>query len=303
MMYNKYVYNIYYNLFKIFLINCILITLEGIILLENKSKNGIINLIHNNNRKSKDTCEKLRDKLQKKGFKPSNTYDYTADLNICIGGDGAFLRAVHNYSFPDIPFIGINTGHLGFFQEISPNNLDSFIESYICNDYTLEDIHLVEAIICTRSSCIELVGVNEIVIKGIESRVIHMNVSIGDNYLERFSGDGLIISTPIGSTAYSYSAGGSIIFPSLEVLQITPLAPISSKVYRSLTTSAVVPKNITIKVNPEYRDENSILIVVDGIQHKYDNIVEINLKLSSMTITKLTLDPNNFWWNLKDKFI
>lgn len=270
---------------------------------DSKFNNRIINIIHNKDRKSEATAKELKDKLENIGFKISATYDYNAELNICIGGDGAFLRTVHNYFFPDIPFVGINTGHLGFFQEISPGDLDTFLQAYINNEYSLEEIYLVEALICTRTSCIELVGVNEIVIKGIDSKVIHLNVSIADNYLERFSGDGLIISTPVGSTAYSYSAGGSIIFPTLKVLQITPLAPISSKVYRSLTTSAIVHHDMTIKVNPEYRDENSILMVVDGIQHKYENIVEINLKLSDMTISKLTLDSHNFWWNLKDKFI
>jgi len=60
---------------------------------------------------------------------------------------------------------------------------------------------------------------------------------------------------------------------------------------------------MTIKINPEYRDENSILIIVDGKQHRYDNIVEINLKLSDMTINKLTLDTHSFWCNIKDKFL
>lgn len=276
--------------------------LEGIILSYNK-KERIINIIHNNNSKSKKTADTLEKKLSEKGFSVSENYDYNAELNICIGGDGSFLRAVHNYFFPDIPFVGVNTGHLGFFQEISPDSLDKFIEAYEQGEYSIEEMYLVEASICTRTSCIELIGVNEIVIKGFQSKVLHLDVSIADTYLERFSGDGLIISTPIGSTAYNYSAGGSIVFPTLKVLQITPLAPISSKVYRSLTTSAIVHHDMTIKVNPEYRDENSVLIVVDGKQHKYDNIVEINLKLSDMTINKLTLDPNSFWNDLKEKFI
>ncbi len=263
----------------------------------------IINIIHNNDSESKSAANELKKKFEANGFIISYSYNYCAELNICIGGDGAFLRAVHNYSFPSTPFIGINTGHLGFFQEVSPDNLDDFIESYINESYIIEEMFLVEALICTRTSCIDLIGINEIVIKGIESKVIHLNVSIADNYLERFSGDGLIVSTPAGSTAYSYSAGGSIIFPTVKVLQITPLAPISSKVYRSLTTSAIVHHNMTIKINPEYRDENSILMVVDGMEYKYDNIVEVNFKLSGMTINKLTLDPHNFWWNLKDKFI
>ncbi len=296
MMYNIFVYNIHSITYKYYT------ALGGIVLFHNDD-NRIINIIYNDNKMSIITANKLKEKLEAIGFKIAPTYDYNAELNICIGGDGAFLRAVHNYSFPNIPFVGINTGHLGFFQELSPENLDRFIEAYLNRNYTIEEIYLVEAIICTRTSCIELIGINEIVIKGIESKVIHLDVSIADNYLERFSGDGLIISTPTGSTAYNYSAGGSIIFPTLKVLQMTPLSPITSKVYRSLTTSAIVHHDMIIKVNPEYRDENSILIVVDGIQHTYDNIIEVNLKLSDMTINKLALDPNYFWWNLKDKFI
>jgi len=264
---------------------------------------GVINIIHNNDFDSKKTAEILERKLKHKGFTVSEIYDYDATLNICIGGDGAFLRAVHNYCFPDTPFIGVNTGHLGFFQEISPDKLDLFIESFINNRYVVEELYLVEASICTRTSCIELVGINEIVIKGNESKVIHLNISIGNKYLERFSGDGVIVSTPIGSTAYNFSAGGSIVYPSLKILQVTPLAPINSSAYRSLTTSALVPHDMTIKINPEYRDENSILIIVDGKQHRYDNIVEINLKLSDMTINKLTLDTHSFWCNIKDKFL
>ncbi len=263
----------------------------------------IINIIHNNDARSKKTAEILEYKLRQKGYTISEVYDYNAILNVCIGGDGAFLRAVHNYNFPDIPFIGVNTGHLGFFQEILPDRLDHFLESLHQNNYMIEEIFLVEALVCTRTSCIELVGVNEIVIKGIESKVIHLNVSINDNYLERFSGDGLIVSSPIGSTAYNFSTGGSIVYPSLKILQLTPLAPINSKAYRSLTNSAIIPDNMTIKVNPEYRDENSILMVVDGNQLKYDNIVEVTFKFSEMTLRKLTIDTQSFWSNVKDKFL
>jgi len=264
---------------------------------------NIINIIHNDDSISNRTAHELQEKLEKHGYTIAKGYDYKAILNICIGGDGSFLRAVHNYGFPETPFVGINTGHLGFFQEISPDKLDSFIDSYIHGKYTVEDLYLVEGLICTRTSCIDLIGLNEIVIKGIESKVIHLNVSIGDSYLERFSGDGMIISTPIGSTAYNFSAGGSLVYPSLKVLQITPLAPINSKVYRSLTTSSIVPHYMTIKINPEYRDENSILMIVDGIQHKYDNIVEINLKMSDITVKKLSLNNHTFWYNVKDKFL
>lgn len=263
----------------------------------------IINIIHNDNTRSKETSEILENKLREYGYTISYEFNYDAELSICIGGDGAFLRAVHKHGFPYIPFVGVNTGHLGFFHEVNPDNLSKFVENYSRGNYNIEDIYLVETIVCTRTSCIELIGVNEIVIKGIESKVIHLNVSIDNNLLECFSGDGLIISTPSGSTAYNLSAGGSIVYPTLKTLQLTPLCPINSKAYRSLQNSAIIPDGMSIKINPEYRDENSILIVVDGKQFKYDNVVEITFKLSDMTLRKLTFHSQNFWSKVRDRFI
>ncbi|MGO1818990.1 MAG: NAD(+)/NADH kinase [Senegalia sp. (in: firmicutes)] len=137
----------------------------------------------------------------------------------------------------------------------------------------------------------------------MESRVIHLNISIDNTYLERFSGDGVIVSTPMGSTAYNFSAGGSIVYTTLDVLQLTPLSPINSKVYRSLTTSSIVPSDMEIQIAPEYRDENSLLITVDGNQHRYENITHIIFKLSNMTINLLNIGKKDFWSNVRDKFL
>ena len=93
--------------------------------------NKIINIISNKNYESRKTKKNLIYKLQEKGFLTPEKYDKNAILNICIGGDGAFLRAVHRNAFPEIPFVGINTGHLGFFQELQPNEVDRFISMYL----------------------------------------------------------------------------------------------------------------------------------------------------------------------------
>ena len=267
----------------------------------NRSK--IINVISNYNLASQKTSNMLIDKLNRRGFIVPNKYDDNAELNICVGGDGAFLRAVHKYQFTDIPFIGINTGHLGFFQEILPENIDVFIDKYINEDYVLEEILLVQANVCTKTSCFQLFGVNEIVIKGVKSKVVHLEIFIDGNHLEKFCGDGIIVSTPVGSTAYNFSSGGSIVYPSLKTLQITPLSPISSRAYRSLPNSAVIPGDITITIKPEYRYENSILIIVDGFEYRYDNITEVSFTIPQKTISKLNFDKNMYWNNLKSKFL
>ena len=269
----------------------------------NITKNRIINVISNSNFESRKTSQLLIEKLKNRDFIIPEKYSYDAELNICVGGDGAFLRAVHRNRFPRIPFVGINTGHLGFFQEILPEHIDEFINKYIDKDYVEEKISLVSATICTKDKAFYLTGVNEIVVKGMKSKVVHLEIFLDNNHLERFSGDGVIISTPVGSTAYNFSSGGSIIYPSLKTLQLTPLSPISSKAYRSLPNSAVVPGDIVISIRPELRYENSILLINDGIEFKYNNIKSIDLKLSDKTITRLNFDKDMYWNNLKSKFL
>lgn len=267
------------------------------------NKTRKINIISNRNLESRKTSTKLKEKLVEQGFVILESYDPNAELNICVGGDGAFLRAVHKNKFPSIPFIGINTGHLGFFQEIAPMDIEEFIIKYINNEYTVEKIYLLSAEILTRKKRYNLTAVNEIVIKSIQSKVIHLDLFIDGNHLEKFSGDGIIISTPVGSTAYNLSAGGSIIYPSLKALQITPLAPINSKAYRSLIRSAIIPGDLVIKIKPEPYYTNSTLILNDGMEFKYDNIDSINLKISHKKIYKLNFDKDIYWNNLKSKFL
>lgn len=266
-------------------------------------KSDLINIISNNDYDSKLTCQLLTQELKKKGFAVSKKYNDKAKLNICVGGDGAFLRSIHNHNFSQIPYVGINTGHLGFFQEILPENISDFIDDYINARYFVEEIFLVEAKICTKTDCINLLGINEIVIKGVESKVVHLEVYIEDNHLEKFSGDGIIISTPAGSTAYNYSSGGCIVYPTLKTLQLTPLSPISSKAYRSLFNSAIIPGDMIIKIKPEYLYENSILIINDGVQNKYDDINEVCFNMSKTTISRLVFDKDMYWNNLKSKFL
>lgn len=273
---------------------------KGVFYLKKSRK---INLISNKNFESRKTSMQLIEKLSQRGFMVSEKYDNNAELNITVGGDGAFLRAVHRNKFPKIPFVGINTGHLGFFQEILPENIDDFINKYIQEDYEVEEISLVESKIVTNKRVYTLTSVNEIVVKGIKSKVIHLDLSIDGNHLEKFSGDGIIISTPVGSTAYNFSSGGAIIYPSLETLQITPLSPISSKAFRSLPNSAIVPGNLTITITPEKRYTNSTLIVNDGVEFKYDDIKYIDFKMSDKKIYKLNFDKNMYWNNLKSKFL
>ncbi len=263
----------------------------------------MINIISNNDVKSRETSQILTSKLIDKGFQTFYKYNHNAELNICIGGDGAFLRAVRKNNFPKIPFVGINTGSLGFFQEICPKEIDDFIFRYLNNDYSTDTISLVEAKIFTDQKEYTLTAVNEISIKGTESKVIHLDVYIDDNHLETFAGDGLIVSTPVGSTAYNLSTGGSVVYPSLNVLQLTPIAAINSQAYRSLLNSSIIPGNLVIKLVPTLRYKNSTLILVDGDELLLKNINSIKLSFSNKIINRIIFNKSRYWEHLKGKFL
>ncbi|MBM7614885.1 NAD(+)/NADH kinase [Alkaliphilus hydrothermalis] len=269
----------------------------------NTNGNKVINIIHNNAKFSIDTASYVKKKFIQMGYEVTDVFDFTADLVVCIGGDGSLLRMLHTYQFPDIPVVGINTGHLGFLVEINPDEIDDFLDRYHAGEYFIEEINPIEAVICTRTDCINAFALNEIVIKGDLSRTVHLDLSVNDQLIQRFSGDGILCATSTGSTAYNYSIGGSIVDPSLQVIQVSPLAPINTNAYRSFTSSVILPSNATIKVNPEYRFEDSIVIVSDGMEHRHNGIVEVSLKLSSLNIKMLRLKGFEFWSKVKEKFL
>lgn len=263
----------------------------------------IINILHNDTNFSVETAEYLKKQLHKLGYDVFNSFNEDAELIISIGGDGSFLWTLHKYDFPDIPIIGINTGHLGFFTEINPDEIDTFLEKYTSGDYYLEEVNTVEATICTRNNCIETRAINEIVIKGDKSRTIHLSISVNNHLIQKFSGDGILVSTSTGSTAYNYSIGGSLVDPKLNVIQVAPLAPINTNAYRSFTSSVILPPDTIVKVNPEYRFENSIVIVSDGTEYRFAGITEVNLQLSELKVKMLRLKDSNFWGKVISKFL
>lgn len=265
----------------------------------------IINIFANDTELSQKTEKLLKQKLEKSDFFVPQEYDPNAELIICIGGDGSFLETLHKYDFPSIPFVGVNTGHLGFFQEVCPDGLDEFIFKYKQGKYETQNLKTVKAEVTTAEGKQEFIGLNEILIKGVRSRPIHLNISIGNSFIERFSGDGILVATPAGSTAYNYSLGGSIVDPRLSLLQVTPIAPMNTTAYRSFTSSLILPPYLSIRVNPEYSENKGkgMLIVADGMEHLLKEAEEIIFEFSNSIIKLLRFENSDFWTKVKNKFI
>ncbi len=266
--------------------------------------NKKIYIYANDSETSKRTKKQLKQKLDNSGFVLLPKYTEKADLLVCIGGDGTFLEAIHKFDFPTMPIIGINTGHLGFFQEIMPSMLDDFIFYYTQGRYSIQQLSTVKVRITTDIGTAEHVGLNEVLLKGNSTYSIHLNISIGGSFIERFSGDGLLIATPAGSTAYNYSLGGSIVDPRLKLLQVTPVAPMNTTAYRSFTSSILLPSDLSLGVVPDMNEEkNKLCVVYDGTTAEYENIKEIEVSFSDIHVNLMRFENYDFWTKVKSKFL
>ncbi|MCL1809920.1 MAG: NAD(+)/NADH kinase [Clostridiales bacterium] len=262
-----------------------------------------ITVFTNGKETSEKTVKLLCSKLERSGVSVADKLSPDTDLIMCIGGDGTFLAAVHSFGFPQVPFVGINTGHLGFFQELFPSQIDSFIENYKMKKYHIQHLKTVKADITLADRAVSHVGLNEIIVKGRASNAIHLNISIGGSFIEYFSGDGILVATPAGSTAYNYSLGGSIVDPRLNLLQITPIAPMNTTAYRSFTSSLLLPSDLSLGVAPEFGDSSGIIICVDGTEYAYEKISHINIYFSKTVISLIRFESYDFWNKVKTKFL
>jgi NAD+ kinase len=255
-------------------------------------------------RLSKDISAQLRARLTAEGFQVPEGFDEEVELLVCVGGDGTLLRGLRAFDFPPIPVVGVNTGHLGFFQELQHDELDQLLQ--LCKDgkYSVQRHRLLRATVNTEDADVRVyLGLNDIVIKGSVSRITHLNMTIGSSFIEKFSGDGILIASSAGSTAYNYSLGGSIVDPRLDLLQITPIAPMNTTAFRCFTSSVLLPPDMEIHIFPEYDYGRGAVVVVDGVEYSFENVAKVTVDLASREIQLVRLENYDFWTKVKTKFL
>lgn len=256
-------------------------------------------LFSNDNEKSKKAEEIVRDKLIQNDFTPS---DDEYDLAVAIGGDGSFLRMVKQTNFnSDILYVGINAGTLGFAQEVSLDSIDDFIEELKSDNYKVDSIGVQETKVVTEESDSNFYSLNEIVVRHKELNTIVLDVKIEDVFLERFIGDGLLVATSFGSTAYNLSFGGSIVYNTFHTLQLTPVAPLNNKTYRTLLNPVVLPENKVITLIPT-RDKD-LLINIDGENKCYEGVKEVETVVNKKRIKCVRRKDYDFSKKINEKFL
>jgi NAD+ kinase len=183
-----------------------------------------------------------------------------ADVLLVLGGDGTMLNAARLAGERSIPIMGVNMGGLGFLTEVRLDNLYPSLERVFANDYVLDERLMLKTHVHRHGETVARgVVLNDVVIsKGTLARMIELQISIQGQFVTNLRGDGLIIGTPTGSTAYSLSAGGPIMHPAVDSLILTPICP-HTLTHRPL----IVPSNVEIDITLTSRDDGA-MATLDG---------------------------------------
>lgn len=225
------------------------------------------------------------------------------DCAIVLGGDGTILSTARDICKYDIPILGVNMGRLGYLAEVEQKYVEKALNKIFNDEYYIENRMMLRVVIKKKESTdvIESIALNDAVIsKGAFSRMIELNTYINNKFIDVFRADGIIISTPTGSTAYNLSAGGPILNPSNEMMAITPICP-HSLFERSIVISSEEEIMLTIN-NYAQSNEDEIMLTIDGQEgYKIHPEDEIILSRSEYYTKLIKTSETSFYDILREK--
>lgn len=197
--------------------------------------------------------------IYKDGVGLEDSNDKNLDILIALGGDGTILRTARKIYEFNTPILGVNIGHLGFLASVELAELSEAIGKLKAKEFRVAERMMIKVTIPDKDKDNAHVALNDIVItKGTFSRMITFDLYIDDSFYIRYKADGIIISTPTGSTAYSLSAGGPIIYPTLNLINLTPICPNSNGVKTMILDDH---NKITLKINS---NGDNVFLSCDG---------------------------------------
>lgn len=269
----------------------------GIAINPSKDKdNKILNMVR----------DKLKEKFKLKEIEIFNSFDIASqnlsyiDLLVVLGGDGTLLGIARslNGSF-DGPILGINIGNLGFLSSVEISNIDIALNKLYEGKYKVVDRMLLNCIVEEAGNKEEVSALNDVVLaRGTLSRMVKFTIFVDGKIYSTFKGDGLIIATPTGSTAYSFSAGGPFIYPDLELITITPICPHT----KSMQT-IVLNGSSVIEIYADHEEEK-IYLTVDGQKAiKINHETSVRISKNKKSVKLLLFDDYDYFKVLRSKIL
>ena len=221
------------------------------------------------------------------------------DLAIVVGGDGTMLSAARNLAKHGVPATGINLGRLGFLADIAASNLESGIDAILRGDYQIEQRTLLDTSVFRGGEMISRgTSVNDTVIsKGNTGRLIEFEIRVNGQFLSHIRSDGVILATPTGSTAYSLSAGGPIIYPTLPVFSLSPICP-----HTLSNRPIVLDQNARIEISSMVFAETHANLALDGvIAHELHGDETIQMTKAAESLSMIRINSYDHFETLRSK--
>lgn len=224
--------------------------------------------------------------------------DFEADFAISMGGDGTFLRTASVVGGKQIPILGINTGRLGFLADVNAQEIERTIDALYDEDFAVD----TRAVIQVETDGHPLLGygcaLNDVaILKRDNASMITIHATINGEMLTTYQADGLIISTPTGSTAYSLSVGGPIIVPGTHVFSLTAVAPHSLNV-----RPIVISEDSVIELTVESRSHN-FLVALDGRSEKLPDTTRLTLRRAPYRVQVIKRTGTRYFHTLREKMM
>jgi len=221
------------------------------------------------------------------------------DFAIVVGGDGTLLHAARSLAPFKVPIVGINLGRLGFLTDIPASEIKQGLQAVIDGDYRIEKRAMIQTTVYKKDDGIHaFLSLNDTVIsKGDTGRLIEMSIYVGDEFVSRTRSDGLIVSTPTGSTAYALAAGGPVIEPTLPVFVLVPICP------HTLSNRPIIlnQKN-TIKISDIKLTDNHATLAIDGIiVQTLDGSETIEINQAEHALKLIRIDKHSHFEALRVK--
>lgn len=221
----------------------------------------------------------------------SNVLMRECDAVIAIGGDGTILRSASNAAVFDKPVLGLNMGRLGFMAGLEFSELD-LISRLFTHEYKIQERMMLDVAVKKKSKCeYRNIALNDVVIsRGTTSHIVDFHVLHNSDVCLEYRADGLIVSTPTGSTAYSFSAGGPVVDPSVKGIILTPVCP-----HSLYDRSIIFSSDSHLEVEPGLTRENEVFLILDGNSvYKLENGCIVDIKKSKLNAKFIIIKQNSF---------